>query len=124
MPVSLTKLPPNARGTAVKELHTKLGNMGFTIPAQELTDQVFGAATRAALTQFQARYRLPRTGELDEATEALLGREAALATPHVEGQILLEHGLPAAGVKVRLYHRGFGGAQTLLGETTTDAQGF
>lgn len=123
MPLSLTKLPPNTRGIAVKDLHTKLGNMGFTIPVQELTDQAFGSATRAALLQFQARYRLPLTGELDEATDALLSRVAALEKPRVEGQLLLEHGLPAAKVRVRLYHRGFG-AEKLLVETTTDAQGF
>jgi hypothetical protein len=48
--------------------------MGFTIPTQELIDQVFGEATGEVLLQFQARYRLPRTGVFDEATQTLLSR--------------------------------------------------
>ena len=41
----------------------------------------------------------------------------------VTGQILLEHGLPASNVTLRLYQRGFGGAETLLEEKATDATG-
>jgi hypothetical protein len=42
----------------------------------------------------------------------------------VEGRIVFDHGLPAVGVNVRLYNRGFGGAETRLGEVRTDVQGF
>lgn len=41
----------------------------------------------------------------------------------LQGKIYLEHGLPANGLAVRLYNRGFGGADTLIGNTKTDAQG-
>ncbi|MDV6297234.1 neuraminidase-like domain-containing protein [Rhodococcus aetherivorans] len=41
----------------------------------------------------------------------------------VSGRILLEHGVPAANVKLRLYQRGFGGAATLLKEVRTDERG-
>ncbi len=41
----------------------------------------------------------------------------------LQGTIYLDHGLAANGVAVRLYNRGFGGADTLLGETRTDGQG-
>lgn len=37
----------------------------------------------------------------------------------IEGHIVLEHGLPAERVKLRLYRRDFGGNDTLLGETRT-----
>jgi hypothetical protein len=49
----------------------------------------------------------------------------ALDAPYrVEGRIVFDHGLPAVGVNVRLYNRGFGGAATRLGEVRTDVQGF
>ena len=41
----------------------------------------------------------------------------------VSGRVLLEHGVPAANVRLRVYQRGFGGAATLLAETQTDAAG-
>ena len=41
----------------------------------------------------------------------------------IEGAILLEHGLPAEKLSLRLYRRDFGGQATLLGETTTVADG-
>lgn len=44
-------------------------------------------------------------------------------TQSVTGQIFLDHGLPASGLSLRLYNRGFGGAGTLLGVTRTDGQG-
>ncbi|HZR39088.1 MAG TPA: peptidoglycan-binding protein, partial [Ktedonobacteraceae bacterium] len=41
----------------------------------------------------------------------------------LQGAIYLEHGLPANGLAVRLYHRGFGGADALLATTQTNGQG-
>ena len=41
----------------------------------------------------------------------------------LEGSILLQHGLPAENVTLRLYRRDFGGQATLLNETTTVAGG-
>lgn len=41
----------------------------------------------------------------------------------IEGTILLEHGLPAEKLKLRLYRRDFGGKATLLDETTTVTDG-
>lgn len=42
---------------------------------------------------------------------------------NIEGRIFFDHGLPADGIVVRLYHRGYGCADTLLGEATTDEHG-
>lgn len=50
--------------------------------------------------------------------------EPTTNTYRVEGRIFFDHGLPADAVTVRLYHRGFGGDDVLLGETSTDAKGF
>lgn len=41
----------------------------------------------------------------------------------IEGTIVLEHGLPAERLKLRLYRRDFGGKATLLDEATTLAGG-
>lgn len=41
----------------------------------------------------------------------------------IEGQVILEHGLPAEQLTLRLYRRDFGGTATLLKETTTLAGG-
>jgi hypothetical protein len=41
----------------------------------------------------------------------------------IEGAILLEHGLPAEKLALRLYRRDFGGQTTLLNETTTVGAG-
>jgi peptidoglycan hydrolase-like protein with peptidoglycan-binding domain len=41
----------------------------------------------------------------------------------VEGRIFFDNGMPATDVAIRLYSRGFGGADTRLGEITTDEQG-
>ena len=45
--------------------------------------------------------------------------EAPPAERRVEGRIVLDHGLPAAGMTVRLYRREFGGGKTELAKTTT-----
>ncbi|MBK8639513.1 MAG: hypothetical protein IPN92_15035 [Chromatiaceae bacterium] len=45
------------------------------------------------------------------------------AQRRVEGQVMLQHGLPAAHLKLRLYRLDFGGTATLLNETTTLAGG-
>ena len=50
-------------------------------------------------------------------------KELASIEHNVEGRIFFDHGLPADGIVVRLYHRGYGCSDTLLGETTTDEHG-
>ncbi|MHB8655043.1 MAG: neuraminidase-like domain-containing protein [Terriglobia bacterium] len=49
------------------------------------------------------------------------GRGGASNT--VDGHVFFDTGLPAAGLILRAYSRGFAGADTKLGETKTDAQG-
>jgi hypothetical protein len=49
--------------------------------------------------------------------------EGPIANRRIEGRILLENGLPAEQLKLRLYSRDFGGETRLLSETTTVAGG-
>jgi hypothetical protein len=56
-----------------------------------------------------------------DLTTPMAGRSAP--QQRIEGRIILEHGVPADQVKLRVYRHDFGGKTTLLGETTTLAGG-
>jgi hypothetical protein len=50
--------------------------------------------------------------------------EIAVPPPNsVQGSLVFDTGLPAAGIAVRIYNIAFAGKATLLGSTTSDAQG-
>ncbi|MBX3629208.1 MAG: hypothetical protein KF908_04695 [Nitrosomonas sp.] len=49
--------------------------------------------------------------------------EKIAAERRIEGIVMLEHGIPANKLKLRLYRRDFGGKTTLLAETDTLAEG-
>jgi hypothetical protein len=92
----------------------------------------YGAATSRLVKAFQADRQLTRTGDVDEPTaEALneLLREMGLLDAHngdhesIEGTIFFERGRPAENLRLRLYHRTFGGTVNLLSETLTDEGG-
>jgi hypothetical protein len=114
------------RGPLVEQLHASLATLGFAVPERERHERTFGVGTRDALRAFQASVNLPVTGGLEDMTRDALAAAAAAqpAGRHIEGRLVGETGLPAAGVPVRLVHRGFGGQVTALGHTTTDAQGY
>ena len=195
-------------GEAVAKLHQQLIQLGFTIPAYEVDNKVFGVGTARAVAEFQKAHSLWDTAVVDRNTVATLGRALREAsaetmiirrtpdgpgappppepvrapeprspvepppvvgppvvgppvvgppvvappvvwppgpvgdpppvrppfepsgpppgrpeTRRVEGRIYLDSGPPAAGVEVRLYGVGFGGAVTRLGEASTDSEG-
>jgi peptidoglycan hydrolase-like protein with peptidoglycan-binding domain len=117
----------NDRGDEVKVLQTSLRKIDLAIPQSEIDDGVFGVGTRDALRQLQANYQLDRIGIFDDATKIALKRAiAALNVPthRLEGRMIFDRGIPADGVTLKVYHRGFGGKDELLQEVKTDAQGF
>ena len=63
-------LRPAERTAALREVQRRLKDDGF-YPGP--VDGVFGPGTRMALSQYQARHGLPRTGALDDATGRALG---------------------------------------------------
>lgn len=77
MPDPNISISLNARGAEVKNLHDSLGKLGYTIPKQELDEQVFGTGTLDALLQLQTKYKLPSTGTFNDATKATLAKAAA-----------------------------------------------
>ncbi|MFE5318470.1 neuraminidase-like domain-containing protein [Paenibacillus sp. NPDC056579] len=116
----------NMRGETVKALHVQLAQAGVELPSNETESGLFGVGTRDAITQLQAKYNLVRTGIYDDATRnALAIAVSSSANPRrVEGRILLENGLPAAKIKLRIVNKGFGDHEDVLGEIETDDRGF
>ena len=52
------------------------------------------------------------------------GPGGTASTPNtLQGSLVFDNGLPAAGVNLRLYNIGFGGNDTQLGQAASDAQG-
>jgi len=117
----------NMRGKEVASLQKQLGKLGFIIPEHELETSTFGVGTQDALKKLQVKYRLPLSGEFDEATRAVL--ESAIEVVHseqpiVEGRVFFDNGLPAQGITLLLYDRGFGGVAALIAKGETDKRGF
>jgi len=101
---------------------------------RERAGQTYGSATAKLVSLFQEERRLQASGAVDEPTAAALNALIdELASPgrpdvpvtqrRIEGCIILEHGLPAEKLKLRLYRLDFGGKATLLSETSTLAGG-
>lgn len=121
-----TVLGPGARGDAVAALHADLTRAGYQLPQDERDAAVFGVGTRDAVLQVQQRASVAPTGSVDSVTRTALdvAVSAASNANRIEGRILLDNGLPAAGVQLRAVNKGFGDQETELGRTQTDAQGF
>ncbi|NTU77944.1 MAG: hypothetical protein HGA45_00835, partial [Chloroflexales bacterium] len=121
-----TFLDLHARGDAVRAAHEQLARAGFALPAGERDAGLFGVGTRDALLQLQERFKLARTGVLDDATRNALAIAvgAAQNEARIEGQVFLDSGLPAQGLSLRLVVKGFGDEAKELGTLQTDGQGF
>lgn len=124
--IVLSSLTLSTHGAPVSELHKQLINLGFALPENEKTGDLFGVGTRDALVQLQAKHNLALTGILDDATRNAIAIEVGtLALPRrVEGRIFLDNGLPGSKVKLRIVNKGFGSEEALLGEIETDERGF
>jgi peptidoglycan hydrolase-like protein with peptidoglycan-binding domain len=116
----------NAQGDQVKAAQANLVKIGAAVPTTETSAGVFGTGTADAIKQFQIASKLPATGMVDAATQAMLNNAAAVAAANqssMSGQIAMEYGLAANAVTVRVYSIGYGGAATKLAEAKTDANG-
>jgi peptidoglycan hydrolase-like protein with peptidoglycan-binding domain len=113
-------------GSDVRQLQRTLIDLGIRVRGG--ADGVFGAATQAALKEFQANRGLPRSGMVDDATAGALASSGgasgvASASPFVglkAGSLgnsvkALQQSLIDAGVKVR------GGADGIFGPATANA---
>jgi len=126
MPNLTPILKLHLQGDQVKNLQNNLTKIGFSVPVTETTQGVFGSGTTDAVKEFQAQNNLFVTGTVDSVTQAMLNNAAAVIGTNqsqMAGQLVMDYGLPANAVKVRLYSIGYGGVPTKLGETTTDVNG-
>lgn len=121
-----TPLSLHSRGEEVRSLHQQMTNLGLGLPQAETGEALFGVGTRDALLQLQATYNLARTGVYDDATRNALAIAlgSAAHARRLEGRIFLDNGLPAAKIKLRIVHKGFGQNEASLGEVETDERGF
>jgi peptidoglycan hydrolase-like protein with peptidoglycan-binding domain len=119
------------RGAKVGILHAALAALGLAVPEAERSRQYFGAATKAAVVEFQKKHRLKPTGAVDEATAAAFNAApgetataltAAAAQARAASGRVLRAGLPVKGARVRAFQETEGGA-VRLGEDITDAEG-
>jgi hypothetical protein len=128
MAIASLPLALNSRGADVQSLHADLRKIGLNVPPRELDVGLYGPGTQETILQFQAKTRLPPTGVFDDATRAALAVAAGGVegqNARVEGRILFDHGAPADGIFVRVYNRGFGGTDKIVGETVkTDSAGY
>lgn len=144
-------LKPGAQGPQVADLHAALqasfdkGVLPISRSTtqqrvlaafmQERAQQTYGTATAKAVSIFQKAQHLDPSGTVDEPTANALngliqqwqspGQQASSRNPSntLQGNLVFDYGLPAAGVTLRLYSIGFGGKDTQLGEVKSDAQG-
>lgn len=101
-------------------------------PATGISDRVSARPTRPQFGSPSVVGNTARPARPELGSTGLVGTTARPAEPggglggssrRVAGTIALQHGSPAAGVKVRVYQRGFGGQKTLLREGSTDDKG-
>jgi peptidoglycan hydrolase-like protein with peptidoglycan-binding domain len=126
MAITNALLSLNSQGDQVKAAQANLAKVGAAISTTETSTGVFGTATADAVKQFQIASKLPATGVVDAATQAMLNNAATVAGTNqssVSGQIAMDYKLPANGVTVRLYSIAYGGTATKLAEAKTDANG-
>ena len=116
----------NAQGDQVKAVQANLNKVGGLIPPAESAAAAYGGGTVDAVRQFQVLAKLPVTGSVDAATQAMLNNAAAVAGTNqadVSGRVFMDYGAAANAVTVRLYSIGYGGAAAKLAEAKTDANG-
>ncbi len=120
-----TVVPPNASGQNVELLHEGLRQLGYLLPAAEESERHYGVGTEAAVRDLAARRGAWPDVDLAEPVDAAVieAVRAAADSGRVGGHITLDYGLPAVGIAVLAYNRGFGGEDTLLAQGVTDADG-
>lgn len=114
-------------GTRVGEVQEGLGQLGYSIPQQELAEAVFGRGRRAPSGAFKTRWTLPSRAGRMRGPWLSWERERAEqggALWRVEGRLFHEHGGPAVGVKLRFQQSLFGGKSQRLAEQVTDVLGY
>lgn len=122
----------NHSGERVQHLQKGLAWLGYTILYEEYSAKTYGISTKNAVRQFQIDHQLPLTGRVDKSTARAINLEMGWAKPQilvcekvrVRGSVRDELWEGKNRVTVRVYHKGLGDEETLLGERKTFSNGF
>ena len=122
----------NKSGERVQHLQKGLAWLGHTIHEEEFRARTYGVTTKNAVKQLQSSHGLPLTGRVDKDTARAINLELGRANPkiltcekiRVRGSVRDELWQGKGGVTVRVYQKGLGGRETLLGERRTFRNGF
>ena len=108
-------------GADVGTLQSELTTLGYSIPATEQQGSSFGAATLAAVEQFQTAQALTANGTVDATTAAALTTVIAASTYAVTGTVSSATTAGVGGLAVQLVDKNVGGDISVA--TTTTAGG-
>ena len=117
-----------AVGDQVTALHRALAERGLPVAEDEQKQALFGRSTLDAVAAFQRANHLEATGVLDAATFERIGVHfpqvgGTVGGAGVNGSVILDYGVPASDISVRVYSTTFGGERAVLGETRTKLDG-
>ncbi|MDR4497892.1 MAG: neuraminidase-like domain-containing protein [Candidatus Scalindua sp.] len=117
------ELKEGLKGDDVKLLQTELLKLGYTIPAGEIDQSLFGEETRRRVLDFQKAHGLGTTGVVDEVTARLINEEVEALQPFiVRGTVRQADGKPLPGGTVKAFDKDMRSEQE-LGKAETDTAG-
>jgi hypothetical protein len=124
-------------GTAVEQLHVRLQQLGFKLPASELGSGRFGRATQKAVRKFQKDNGLPVTGKVTPETAAMLASPTAppsrppspssaatISQGSVHGKFVDADGAAIAGARITLFAQRVRDRSQLVSTTTNGSGAF
>src|SRR2546421_4002189 len=90
--MELSRLRVGDSGEIVAQLHEVLAFHGVEVSPEERKRRFFGPSTRDAVREFQKQHGLEVTGEVDEATAAVLEQEHSVSETGRIGSRALRYG--------------------------------
>lgn len=128
MNLEVRNLSPDTSGKDVHLLHTKLEQLGYRIPLEEVERAVFGEGTRQAILDFQRTRGLQPTGIVDEHTAQIINAAVEAHRPVPErfiigGQVRHQDGAFLEGMIVRVFDSDLRRATLLGDDALTDQSG-
>lgn len=115
-------LSQGVTGEDVRNLHSELQQLGYTIPPSETQAAQFGPGTLDAVQKLQAASGLATSGIVDIATAEALTQRVNESTFVVSGHVTSTTSLAIGGLKVQLVDKNVGG-DVVAGSATTDING-
>jgi hypothetical protein len=113
----------NANGHSVRALQAVLAHLGLPVPEEERLSGTFGPGTKDMVMRVQADHQLRSTGEVDDATAAILEQSLLAILYTVRGQVRSASRAGLSGLTVRIVDKNVGADVTLATTTTSGTDG-